>query len=147
MRERLAAAIYGLLALGSLSLGTAYLARQEFMPYHATARGQNWNALSAREQSLLLALMRVVGGGFVALSLSLGLLLALPFRRGQPWARWVLPALCIAVFGPALAGTRHVARNSPARAPFYASAAALGLTLLALWLAPPFAPKRDSAVR
>ncbi|KPK11998.1 MAG: hypothetical protein AMJ62_16160 [Myxococcales bacterium SG8_38] len=55
------------MAIVSLVLGTIYLFRDSFMPYHAAALGKSWTELGPATQTLLKALMEVAAGGWLAL--------------------------------------------------------------------------------
>jgi hypothetical protein len=63
IRGKAAAVSYSIVALISVVLGSIYLVSSQFMPYHAAALGTSWVALEPAEQTLILALMRVSGGG------------------------------------------------------------------------------------
>ena len=49
LRRRVAAWIYTSIAIRSLVLGTIYLFRPTFMPYHAVALGKEWAELDERD--------------------------------------------------------------------------------------------------
>lgn len=131
---RLAIACHGLAALLLLAFGVAYLARSEFMPYHRDAIGLEWRELHARVQALLLGLMRAAGGGFLASGLAVLLLLAFPFRRGERWARWAVPAVGVAAGAPALYAMLLVRARTPASPPLAAAVAFFALLALGLAL-------------
>lgn len=58
-----------LLAFFIVSLfAAAYLKRSDFMPYHGQAVGVPWAEIEPRMQVLLMALIRVVGAGWIALA-------------------------------------------------------------------------------
>jgi hypothetical protein len=97
--------------------GVVYLLRPEFMPYHAEAVGQSWAEVEPAFQILILALMRVVGGAFLASALASVVIAIKPFREGQAWATWVLPATGLMVVGATLLATTSVARNTPGNPP------------------------------
>ena len=112
--------------------GLMYLFRSEFMPYHAVALGASWSELDPAFQILLLALMRVVGGGFLATACAMGILLLKPFRQGIRWAYWAIPAIGLVASFASLYATIYVTRNTPASPPWIA--AALGALLLVMGL-------------
>ena len=93
----IAAIFYGITAAVSAVLGSIYLFRGQFMPYHADALGLTWSQVGSELQVLLVALMQVAGAGWLALALALLLLLVWPFRSGHRWARLGIPTL-IALF-------------------------------------------------
>ena len=53
------------------------------MPYHSEALGSSWSDVEPKTQVLILALMRVAGGGFLATGLAISILLIIPFRAGD----------------------------------------------------------------
>ena len=59
LRRRVAAWLYVGVAVTSLVLGSIYLFRPTFMPYHAVALGKEWSELEAPTQTLIKALMEV----------------------------------------------------------------------------------------
>jgi len=65
IRKKLAAIVYGINALASLVLGITYLVKSSFMPYHNAALAQSWPESKSTIQVLILALMRVTGGGWI----------------------------------------------------------------------------------
>ena len=110
--------------------GFVYLFRPEFMPYHADAIARDWGDVEEPFQVLILALMRVAGGGWVASATAIAILLLVPFRQGLRWARWAIPVVGLLVSAPALYATAYVRRYTPAEPPWLAALA--GMTLLML---------------
>jgi hypothetical protein len=108
---------YVLSAIPLAVFGAIYLTRSEFMPYHAAAVGQSWGAVAPAFQVLLLALMKTVGGAFLALAVAVVTIALKPFREGQPWATWVLPLILLLAAGGSLVATLSVAQNTPAKPP------------------------------
>ena len=95
IRKSIAGWAYGITAVVSMVLGGVYLFNPTFMPYHAEALSKSWNALDPDAQVLILALMRVAGGGWFAMGVGLLMLLRFPFRKEQSWAIYALPALIL----------------------------------------------------
>ena len=62
-----------------ITLALIYLFRSEFMPYHAVAVGQSWDDVDPAFQILILALMKVAGGGWFATAVATIILLFIPF--------------------------------------------------------------------
>ncbi len=116
---------YGVTAAASLFMGLLYLLSPEFMPYHAAAIGQQWGEVTPELQVLLLALIRVAGGGFLSLAIVIMVLLYRPWRDGAQWALWLLPAAILAVHGPTLWATLSVTLHTPASAPWAGPMAAV----------------------
>ena len=123
---------YGITAGVSLVLGSIYLFRGQFMPYHSDALGLAWSEVGSELQVLLVALMQVAGAGWLALALALILLLVWPFRAGYRWARLGIPALIVLFYGPTLLATISVSLHTPATPPWYGNVAALASALAGL---------------
>jgi hypothetical protein len=128
IRLRLAFACYLLELPPLIIFGVVYLTRSAFMPYHAVAVGQSWPEVDPAFQVLILALMRVAGGGFLAAAVAMGILLFKPFRQGRRWAYWAIPAVGLISTLSSLYATAYVTWNTPASPPWIA--AGLGVLLL-----------------
>jgi hypothetical protein len=140
-RRRIAFGCYVLVLLEPLAFGLTYLLRSEFMPYHALAVGAPWAQVPHGYQVLILALMRIAGGGFVALAVALACLLAGPFRDGAAWARVAIPAAGTIASGGALYGTLYVRANSDGRPPWAIVAGFMVLIAVAFVMS--LEPRRD----
>jgi hypothetical protein len=140
-----AAWIYTGIATPSLVLGTIYLFRPTFMPYHAIALGKEWAELDAATQVLIKALMEVAAGGWLALGTLMLLLVAFPIRRGERWARWAAPTASLLFYVPTLLATLSVLQQTPALARQPRHVRGFGARLLArrtLATQPAAGPKR-----
>jgi hypothetical protein len=78
---------------GLLLQGLLYVTTPRFMPYHADALGTTWEALPPNYQGFLIGVIKAMGAGSIAVTLALIILLFIPFRRGDPWARWAVPLI------------------------------------------------------
>jgi hypothetical protein len=137
-RSRTAAILYLVNAGVSLLLGVVYVMRDEFMPYHADALERSWEAVEPPLQTLLSALMQVAGAGWIVLGIATLVLVAIPMRRGEIWARWLVPALLLVFYVPTLLATLAVLNETPATPPWQGNAIAclttgIGLMLDAPW--------------
>lgn len=63
-----------LAALILIIMGLVYLFKNSFMPYHSEAVSLEWNEVESNFQHLLVAFMRVVAGGYIAVAISIILL-------------------------------------------------------------------------
>lgn len=115
----MAATLYGITALASLVLGITYLVKASFMPYHEAAIAKSWPELSANTQVLILALMRVAGGGWIAMAFIISALILKPFWKDQQWALITLPVVILLFYLPNLWATLSVAMNTPGEPPWY----------------------------
>lgn len=126
----IASTCYFLAAALMAAFGGVYLFRSEFMPYHADALGMGWNSVDRTVQVLILALMRVAGGGWLATSLALVVLVKVQSRQNLRWMRWAIPAVGLTVSLPTLYATYYVAHNTPANPPWFV--ALIGIILLTI---------------
>jgi hypothetical protein len=110
-----------------------YLFRQEFMPYHAIAVNESWAQVDPRMQVLILALMRVSGGGWLGVSIAMTILLVKYNKTDQLWLMTSLFFVGLAIVVPTLIATLLVKNHSGANPPWIAAAAAI-LVLLAGWI-------------
>lgn len=81
-------------AILSLIFGLLYLTRTKFMSYHSTALDQKWEELSPKFQTIILALMRSVGGGLLSVSVTI---LILQYQFNKLPQKWI--ALSIFICG------------------------------------------------
>ena len=139
IRRVVAAFLYAGTAIVSLVLGSVYLFRTSFMPYHAAALCKDWSELDHATQTLLKALMEVAAGGWLALGVLVLLLVAFPIRRGERWARLAAPTALLLFYVPTLLATLSVLHDTPASPPWRGNmvacvAAVVGFLLDAPWL-------------
>ncbi len=142
MRMKVALGIYILVGVVSIGLGLLYLTSEQFMPYHAEAVGTPWAEVDPGTQTLILALMRVAGGGWLALGF---LTIVLSFGQIQTRSavsRWALPIGIVIFYSASLAATWGVYRETGAHTPWLPSLASIGLALLAFAVDAPWLPSR-----
>jgi hypothetical protein len=137
-RDKIAFGIYFLLALSSVAFGVVYLFCSTIMPYHRVAIGIPWEQLSSGLQALLQGLIKVAAAGFLVTGISFLALLIIPFRRGDLWAKWLIPILGSVWNIIALNATIMIAMKTPAVTPWPAAIAAMVLLIIAFILAPGF---------
>ena len=123
---------YGFVALISIIFGFIYLIKNQFMPYHSEALGLSWSDLEPNLQILILALMRVAGGGFLATGLAMLILLIIPFRAGDSWSIYAIPIISFCTSSGALYATWLVKTRTPGNPPVILSLLALILTIIGL---------------
>ena len=116
-----------LVALGFLAVGLAYLLIPEWMPYHARAAGTSWASLDASMQVLLLAFLRGSGAAMLAGALAILVMLAIPYRRGERWARHAVAAVGLSATLPLLAVMLWLEHETGAAPPITAVVAAIAL--------------------
>ena len=114
----------------AIVFGLVYLFRSKFMGYHRMAVQKDWNDLSHEMQTLILALMRTAGGGFLSVSIGV-IILQLQFNNSQN--HWI--ALAILIVGSILTlgilyATILVRTKTKGRPPTFAALLLLILLLL-----------------
>lgn len=145
MRTQIIGVLYSVVSLVSFGLGSTYILRDTFMPYHAEALQQKWQALDGSLQVLLLALMDVAGAGWITLGLVLAVLIRGPFRAGRQWARYLIPAAIIVFYTPTLVATLNVTLLTPATAPWQGNAVAIFIAVVGLLVDAPWASEGRSS--
>lgn len=116
-------------ALLSIFFGVRYLRTKEFMPYHAVAAGKSWSELDLGVQTIILGMLKIVGGGLTTYGLAL-LWLLVPLNRGESWAAWAALTLTATAVLPTLYVTIALRRFQPkAKTPVVPTLIALALAL------------------
>jgi hypothetical protein len=122
-----AIALLVIAALLGLVFGGWYLSARTFMPYQAIASGKTWPELESGVQAVILAVLRIVGGAFAGLGLTI-LWLCFALHEGARWAPWAILTISAVMLAPALYGALKLRAFEPkARTP-------VGPTLLAMVL-------------
>jgi hypothetical protein len=116
-------------ALISIFFGIRYFTTKAFMPYHAVVAGRSWSQLEPGVRTIILGMLRIIGGGFATYGVAL-LWLLIPLQAKEPWARWAVLSLSATSILPALYVTIALRRIAPgARTPVAPAAAVLALAL------------------
>ena len=116
-------------ALLSIFFGVRYLLTKEFMPYHADVAGKSWSELDLGVQTIILGMLKIVGGGLTTYGLAL-LWLLLPLNRGESWAAWAALTITATAILPTLYVTIMLRRFQPkAKTPVVPTSIALALAL------------------
>ena len=121
---------YSCVALVLIIFGLIYLIKNQFMPYHSRAIGLPWSDLEENMQVLIIALMRAAGGGFLATGLAMLILLIIPWRAGDTWSMYAIPAISLCISLGTLYATLLVKTRTPGTPPVILSFIALVLTII-----------------
>jgi hypothetical protein len=140
LRRKIAATFYIVNSVVSVCLGSLYLFRGSFMPYHADALGRRWADVEPALQTLLGALMDVAGAGWVGIGVATLVLVAIPMRRGEQWGRLLIPTLFFIFYVPTLWATLAVMNGTPATPPWYGNATACLATVAGMLADAPWQP-------
>jgi hypothetical protein len=117
-RAFLAAAIYAVPTAGLMGQGLLYVTTTRFMPYHAEALATSWEGLPAHHQGFVLGVIKGMGAGSIAVTLALAILLLVPFRRGEAWARWAIPVVGAVFTGLTAYAAYTIDVRTPASTPW-----------------------------
>ena len=99
-------------ALLSIAFGIRYFLAREFMAYHAVVAGKPWSQLDVGLQTVILGMLKILGGGLTTYGLAL-LWLLLPVSRQEAWAAWAALTLTAATVVPTLYVTIALRRFEP----------------------------------
>jgi hypothetical protein len=109
---------YLLAFLIAAAFAVAYLTRRQFMPYHQEAVARPWSEIDPRVQVLLLALMRIIGWAWLALTCAGLMLLYRVFFHPHGLLQLIgFQGFCLLAVAPTIAVTTHVRRQTGARPP------------------------------
>ncbi len=144
MKSRIADVLYGITALVSLALGSIYILRSSFLPYHADALQQQWADLDGSLQVLMLALMDVAGAGWLALGVVVLVLVYSSQRSRQRSIRLLIPTAILIFYIPTLMATLHVTNLTPATAPWYGNLIAISAAVVGFVFDTPWKIVRQS---
>jgi len=124
-------ASYGAAFLILAIFALTYATRTQFMPYHADAVARPWHSLDSSLQLLLLALIRLVGWGWLAIVCA-GLVMLHQFVVLQLPLQFLvlLQAFCLLAVTPIIAVSSEVKRRTNASPPVMAGWLSLTLTWL-----------------
>ena len=123
-------ALVALAGLISVAFGIRYWLAKQFMPYHAVVAGRSWSELEPGVQTVILGMLRIIGGGLAAYGLAL-LWLLLPLGAKQTWAAWAVLTLTAVAVLPTLYVTVTLRKAAPAaRTPTVPAAIVLAMAVV-----------------
>lgn len=123
-------ALLAIAGLISILFGVRYFFASEFMPYHATVAGKSWSELEPGMRTIILGMLKIIGGGFLAYGLAV-LWLLIPLGQKQSWAAWAVLTVSPASVLPSVYVTIWLRRVSPsARTPVAPAVAVLVMALV-----------------
>ncbi len=100
-----------------LSMGIIYLFKGSFMPYHSEAVSVPWEEVSKPFQYLILALMRVVGGGYIGAAIVIVILQRNFAVTNKSWVCSLILIHGLIVSITSLYATLIIRFNSPGEPP------------------------------
>ncbi|MGI9422657.1 MAG: hypothetical protein ACR2PA_05650, partial [Hyphomicrobiaceae bacterium] len=118
---------------------------EQFMSYHSQAVGTPWREVDPGTQTLILALMKVAGGGWITLGFFTIILASGEFLKSSAVSGWALPTGILIFYSASLGATWEVYQETGARTPWIPSLAMIGFALLAFVIDAPWSSHvRDS---
>jgi len=126
--------IYMLTALAGYLFAGIYLFRPEFMPYHEAAVGMPWHEVPSEYQILIIALLRVSGGGWLSASIAITVLVVYLIRGGGYWAHYGLQAIALSVLTPSFIAALYVRQNTAANTPYLLAGLLIALLIVVIIL-------------
>ncbi len=142
MRTKIALAAYLLIGFVDLVLGVIYVSSNQFLSYHSQAVGAAWEDMGAGTQTLILALMKLAGGGWLALGFVTIAFAWAGLKGNNTLARWALPIGTVIFWSASLSATWSVFRQTGAQTPWVPSLVVMGVTLVALLIDAPWSSRR-----
>lgn len=99
-----------------------YLSRSQFMSHHAEAINRPWQALDANLQLLLLALIRLIGWGWLAIACAGAVMLQQLVALNMPLSMLVtLQFFCLLAITPVIAVSSQIKRSTNSSPPITAT--------------------------
>jgi hypothetical protein len=120
---------YLMVALAGVGVGVRYLSADQIMSYHQAAMGATWEAMTPQVRVMTLNYMRAAGLGFLMVGISIGFLLAFPFRRGERWSYYALSTISLVFFGTQTALVSSVYFTTPGSPPLLPIILVAGLSI------------------
>jgi hypothetical protein len=129
-KDMWAVVAYLIPTVGLLLQGLLYVTTPRFMSYHADALGTTWEELPANYRGFMLGVLKAMGAGSVAVTVALLIMILIPFRRGQAWARWAVPVVGVLFTALTLYGALTIATRTPASPPWLQTCGLIALLYL-----------------
>ena len=142
MRTKMALAVYLVIGLVDLVLGVIYVSSNRFLSYHSQAVGTSWEDVEHGTQTLILALMKLAGGGWLALGFVTIAFAWGALKGNNTLARWALPIGTVIFWSASFFATWSVFRQTGAQTPWVPSLVVMGVTLVALLIDAPWSSRR-----
>ena len=114
MRTKAALAIYLIIGTVNVVLGGLYFTSEQFMSHHSQAVGAPWREVDPGAQALILALMKMAGGGWIVLGFFTIILALAEFVRSSIVSRWALPTGTLIFYLASLSATWGVYQETGA---------------------------------
>lgn len=132
MLKNISFILYAITALLSFTFGLIYLIKDRFMSYHSAAVEKSWNQLDSKFQTLILALLKVCGGGMICNALAITTLLIFSFH--SRWANFALLLISLSETIPTFIANMIVKLRTKASPPWLITLITIILIIIAFIL-------------
>ncbi|MBS2098889.1 hypothetical protein [Carboxylicivirga linearis] len=119
MNKTLACTFNLLASVILMVLGIIYLFNPQYMPYHRQAVSLPWEEVPMEFQKLILALMKALGGAYLAVGITISLLQIQVNKTRNTLAVIIIFVSGIVVTISSLYASLLVRINTPGKAPYY----------------------------
>ena len=113
-----------------LVFGGIYLFKSSFMPYHAQTIGMEWSELDTNMQFMILALMRAVSGGFLAVAITIAWMQLIFNKTLHRWIPVIIFWAGAVVSGASIYATLIVRMNTDGNPPTALAITGIGLLFM-----------------
>ncbi|MBW4621445.1 MAG: hypothetical protein KME17_19055 [Cyanosarcina radialis HA8281-LM2] len=128
------------------SLALTYLFTPQLLSYQEQAVGVSWSQLQPGFKTQFLSLLKVSGGGYLSTAIALAILLFIPFKQNENWARIAIAALgSLAVLIVNYAGLTLML-NTPSRPPLIAGPITIALLIAGFILSSGIKKRKETKI-
>ncbi len=133
-RLKISQLCYLLIGVGYTILGILYTFASSVKSYHLDAMETTWNQIALGQQVVMMAIMRGSGSGFIAAGFAILILLFIPFKKGENWARWSIFFISMIEGLPTIYSAMQVKQYTPGDPPLFLAVSAVIAALLGVIL-------------
>ncbi len=133
-RDKIAFALYMINSIMSVIFGFRYLFCNTMMPYHQQAIGMKWEELGPGLQLFMNSSIKIIASTFFIVGFTSIILLMIPFKKGERWAKWLIPFISFVFLGFISYASINISLQTHASTPWPVSVTALVSTSVAFLL-------------
>lgn len=137
LRNGIALTCIAIPAVAMIVVGVTYFTASEIMPYHKEFLEVPWSELPPNVRAMLVGFLHIMGANQLTVGLALVLLVVIPLRRGDSWARWAILAVGLPLFSFTTLVATRISLSSGARTPWQLAVVLLVLFLVGIALVNP----------
>jgi hypothetical protein len=133
-RHKVSLYLYLLVCMLGIGGGIVYVSVSTMMPYHLQALGVPWDELPDGVQAMLWLSVKVIGGLLLSICAVTLVLLLIPFRRNERWAKFSVFMGGILPNALLLGATIYLRYKTGAATPIALMSVSTGIVILSLFL-------------